>query len=110
MTIRRLFGRVLVPGIHQRQWTPTRFPCWRCRTADAGPVDEAAVREALAAYMFAEPEFRPPWLGPAQRPLGADRRLDRGAAWPGLDPGNRRYTLPPAVSYLGNSIPEACKV
>ena len=61
-TIRRAFGRVLVPGIPERQRQSDAAALLALPDGDRKNVDLASVRDSLRRYMVVEPEFQPPWL------------------------------------------------
>ena len=62
LTIRRTFGRVLVPGIPELQKQSDAASLLALPDTDERPDNQAAVREALRDYLVVEPEFVAPWL------------------------------------------------
>jgi len=75
LTIRRTFGRVLLPGIPELQKQSDAASLLALPDSDQRPTNQAAVRVALQPYMAVEPDYVPPWLErPAAPPQG---RRDR---------------------------------
>ena len=68
LTIRRIFGRVLVPGIPELQKQSDAASLLALPDSDQRPENQAAVREALRDYLVVEPEFVPPWLAQPPAP------------------------------------------
>ena len=68
LTIRRTFGRVLVPGIPELQKQSDAASLLALPASDRRPENRAAVREALHDYMAVEPEYVAPWLAPPAAP------------------------------------------
>ncbi len=62
LTIRRIFGRVPVPGIPELQKQSDAAALLALPDADERPENLPGVREALRGYLVVEPEFVPPWL------------------------------------------------
>ncbi len=62
LTIRRTFGRVLVPGIPELQEQSDAVALLALPDSDERPNNQAALREALRDYMAVEPEYVAPWL------------------------------------------------
>jgi hypothetical protein len=61
LTIRRTFGRVLVPGIPELQKQSDPASLLALPDSDQRPENQAAVRAALHDYMAVEPEYVAPW-------------------------------------------------
>jgi hypothetical protein len=62
LTIRRTFGRVLVPGIPELQKQSDAAALLALPDSDERPDNQATLREALRYYMAVEPEYVAPWL------------------------------------------------
>ena len=66
-TLRRIYGRVLMPGIPENQLASDIFSLLKLPPDDpALPVDVGRVRLALDDLFRAENEPRPPWLSPTE--------------------------------------------
>ncbi len=75
LTIRRTFGRVLVPGMPELLEQSDAASLLALPDSDQRPENQAAVREALRGYLAVEPEYVAPWLA---RPSSPPRsRRDR---------------------------------
>jgi hypothetical protein len=75
LTIRRTFGRVLVPGIPELQKQSDAAALLALPDSDQRPENQAVVREALRDYIIVEPEYIAPWLGQPNSP--SQSRRDR---------------------------------
>ena len=75
LTIRRTFGRVLVPGIPELQKQSDAASLLALPHSDQRPENQAAVRAALHDYMAVEPEHVAPWR--ARRAALPQGRRDR---------------------------------
>jgi len=68
LTIRRTFGRVLVPGIPELQKQSDAASLLALPDSDQRLENPAAIREALQGYMAVEPEYVAPWLTRPESP------------------------------------------
>ena len=64
-TLRTIYGRVLVPGIPEKQLSSDAFALLRLPPDDPSrPVDIPRIRLALDEFLRPEIDPRPPWLEP----------------------------------------------
>jgi hypothetical protein len=68
LTIRRSFGRVLVPGIPELQKQSDAASLLAVPDFDRLPENRAAAQEALRGYFAQEPEYVAPWLARSKLP------------------------------------------